>query len=134
MEQLPSDVRVRILMKARNDWPDDFEMQKHTIDSQTEAFHELNRRRILLGDTESVLAVFAFAAANWPDDYEMELHTVNSQIASVREFFAYKNPSIPDEVLQQIRLKAFGEWPDDHDMKLHVLKNQVEAWLAINSL
>lgn len=129
---IPPDVHSRILAKAREEWPDDFEMQKYTLDKQTNAYIELNRFYSGLEPSDFVNGVFSSALAEWPDDYDMQLHTVTKQLDAAVEFFQYEDSHVPKDVLEQIRSKTFAEWPDDYDMQFHTLKKQVAAWLSLN--
>lgn len=134
MSSIPTEIRDRVLSKARADWPTDFEMQKYTIEKQVEAYAELKGLRDRLGENEFAAPIFVFAENGWPDDFEMELHTFKSQLEAGTKFFGYENNDIPADVLEQLKIQAYEEWPDDHEMKLHTLENQVAAWIDINSL
>jgi hypothetical protein len=129
---IPANVHSRILVKVREEWPDDFEMQKHTLDKQVNSYIELGRFYADLEPSDFINGIFSSALAEWPDDYDMQLHTVTKQIDAAVEFFQYENLHIPKDVLELIRSKAFAEWPDDYDMQLYTLKKQASAWLSLN--
>lgn len=98
MTQIPDDVRARVRAKASSDWPDDYEMQKHTLEKQFEAYIELESFRSKFATDEFITSVLSFAAANWPDDYEIELHTFKKQLDAGIAFFEFKAPDVPSDV------------------------------------
>ena len=133
MNTLPNDVKERIRTKAQSEWPSDFEMQRHTIEKQVEAFLELETFKEKFESDEFIGPILKFSNDNWPDDYEMELHTFKKQLEAGFAFFNYEAPDVPKETFEQIKLNAFAEWPEDHEMKLHTLENQLNAWRSLQS-
>jgi hypothetical protein len=135
MSMIPPEIRERVLAKARADWPDDFEMQKHTIETQVAAHAELVELRRTTGFERAINEIFAFAQCTWPDDYDMELHTVQEQREARDAIIdSYRHPQVPSDTLMRIKLNAINEWPDDFSMQLHVIETQTEAFIAINSM
>jgi hypothetical protein len=129
---LPPDIKQQIRLHAESEWPDDFEMQKHVVDSQSDAYWQLQALAVADGDNLIIRQAIAHAASEWIDDFEMQLHTAQNQIASAQAFFSFKLPGVPEQVMDKIRAKAVADWPDDREMQMHTLRNQVEAWLSLN--
>jgi hypothetical protein len=134
MSHVPDAAKAQIRAKAAADWPDDFEMQKYTIEKQVEAYLEMEAFRIKFNTDEFVSPILAFASKNWPGDYEMELHTFEKQLDAGITFFDLKAPDVPTEVFENIKLNAFAEWPDDHEMKLLTLEKQLDAWRSLQDM
>lgn len=65
MAAIPDHVKDRIRAKAQSDWPTDFEMQRHIIDEQVEAYLELKALKKDFASDEVFGAIFSFASASW---------------------------------------------------------------------
>jgi hypothetical protein len=116
---LPPDIKQQIRLHAESEWPDDFEMQKHVVDSQSAAYWQLQALATADGDNLIIKQALTHAAAEWSDDLEMQLHTAQDQIGSAHAFFSFKHPSVPEQVMNKIRAKGAAEWPDDREMQMH---------------
>ena len=127
------DIKDKIKLIAAEKWPNDFQMQLHTINEQLSAYIELQNISTLESN-DFIKPILEFSKKEWPDDYEMQLHTFKEQVNAGIEFFNFKTDLIPQDTLEQIKLNAFSEWPDDHTMKLHSINEQIEAYLKIRSL
>ena len=74
MIEVPSDVKVKIRDKASSEWPDDYEMQKHVLETQIEAYRAVEDLKSRLGTHEIFQIIVDKAVREWPDDFEMQLH------------------------------------------------------------
>src|SRR5690554_3915549 len=83
MAQLPPDIRTRILNAAREEWPDDFEMQKYTLENQTDAYFKLISLYSRVEKTEAMNTLFSRAEKEWEHDYEMRLYEVTNQLEAL---------------------------------------------------
>ena len=77
-----------IRFKAAAEWPDDFEMQRHVIEEQTEAAEKMTHYQQNLDTTNEVVEnCLRKALTEWPDDYEMMLHVLTEQVAAWEELY-----------------------------------------------
>ena len=118
-----------IRRKASSEWPNDFEMQRHVVQRQTQAAEEMVLYQTKLDMQNPVIeACINKALDEWPDDFEMQVHVFRAQMEAAPKFFNFDHPTIPSETLQMIRTKAFSEWEGDFEMILYTLEQQVAAW------
>lgn len=128
-----TDVASIIRQRAMAEWPDDFAMQKHEIEKQTEAAERMQVYREQLDqNNEIVNNCLQRALVEWGDDYSMQLYEFEKQIESATDFFSYENARLPDDVLSGIKQRAFQQWDGDYSMMHYELSNQVEAWLSLH--
>lgn len=130
---IPSDVEKIIRYKAAADWPGDYSMQAHTVNSQREAYAKIvNYESNLDISNEIISSSLAKARADWVDDFEMQVHTFENQMDAAVKFFDYVDAALPSETLEEIRARAFSEWHGDYEMMLHTLEEQIAAWQSLN--
>ena len=130
---IPEHVNIAIRQKASFDWPGDYSMQLHFVESQTQAFMEMSYLQSSMDQTNEVTATcLKKAISDWSDDYEMQLHVFHEQLNSAFAFFEFSNPGMPESVLEGIKIAAFSEWAGDYVMMKHYLEEQTNAWLTLN--
>mgnify|MGYP003483650040 CR=1 FL=1 len=131
---LSADVIGILRSKAARDWPDDFEMQRHLIQHQTEAAEKMSFYLDKLDLENSVTkGCMTKALEEWPGDFEMQVHVFEGQMEAASSFFEFEHAAMPSETLERIKLKAFSEWTGDFEMMLHVLRGQVSAWEELHA-
>jgi hypothetical protein len=85
-QSVPSSVENNIRTNAEQEWPDNYRMQKHTIDNQTEAYKKLENLNSIEGVPDNVLTkIKEKAEAEWGDNYRMRVHTIESQAKAYLE-------------------------------------------------
>jgi hypothetical protein len=85
-QSVPYGVADKIRAKAERDWPNDYRMQKHTIETQTEAYIKLENLTSIQGVPDNILTnIKEKAESDWGDDYRMRVHTIESQANAYRE-------------------------------------------------
>ncbi|KPH77540.1 hypothetical protein [Bosea vaviloviae] len=130
---IPSDVEKIIRHKAAVDWPGDYSMQAHTVQSQRDAYERLAHYEATLDLSNEIISTsFTKARADWVDDYEMQVHTFENQTDAAIKFFDNVDAALPSETLEEIRARAFSEWLGDYEMMLHTLEEQIAAWKSLN--
>ena len=137
MEDIPKRVKESIIRVAKQEWPDDYEMQKYKVNNQIESYRVLQSLRASIDDdTGTFERIFTTAQAEWPDNYEMQLYKVNNQIDALVYILEVDKlfTDVPPQVLHRIKLKALGEWPDNYEMQKYVIDNQVQAWRSLRDL
>ncbi|MCV9940039.1 hypothetical protein OIU35_27105 [Boseaceae bacterium BT-24-1] len=131
---IPADIAQRIKQLAAVEWPNDFAMQVHRIDSQREAYEKIFQYKSKLDlDNEVIKTCFLKAETDWPDDFEMQVHVFDGQINAASEFFEVTIHDIPSDIVEGIRVRSFQEWPGDYEMMLHEFNTQVEAYRALGA-
>lgn len=82
---IPPEVMNAIRIFAEREYPDDFAMQKYTIEEQRESFSAI--QHLSLPDIpKSVFAkIYERAATEYPDDYSMQKYTIEEQVEAYRE-------------------------------------------------
>jgi len=128
-----SELDSRIRKLAEEKWPDDFEMQVHEIELQSEAAAKMSAYIDALDETNEITAIaIQKALGEWPDDFEMQAHVYESQVGAAVDFFEFSDETIPANVLEKVKLRAFQEWPNDYEMMNYTLVNQIDAWRTLN--
>jgi len=74
------EIQREIKERSQKQWPEDYEMQEHTIQEQTQAYHDINNLQSSYLKNEDISRIIGRAIKQWPEDYEMQLHTANEQI------------------------------------------------------
>lgn len=75
-----STIAEAIRVFAKSEWPDDFSMQRHVIEEQTEAYNWLQNfvePRVPPADMDKI---FVKAIEEWPSDFAMQKHVVEEQV------------------------------------------------------
>ncbi len=85
MAQLPLEVKAGIRANAAAQaWPDDFTVQEHVVETQTDAYQQLEGLTGRLARKPVYRRLVSKATEEWPDDFEMRLHTVLEHLAAVK--------------------------------------------------
>lgn len=81
-----SDDENKIIKEnAKNEWPEDYEMQVHYINKQKDALKSLKSHNPTeISDTDFQL-IKRKVKSEWPENYEMQFHNVKKQIAKLIE-------------------------------------------------
>ncbi|TXD38378.1 hypothetical protein FRC98_05670 [Lujinxingia vulgaris] len=139
MAHLPPEIRTHILNAAREAWPDDFEMQKYTLEHQTNAYFKLLSLYSRLEKNETTHAIFSRAEAAWKHDYEMRLYEVTHQLEALEALYTRpdhaspQTPKAPAAIIEAIKIRACTEWPGDYEMQHHTLEGQLEAYRKVEA-
>jgi hypothetical protein len=109
---LPADWSSTAQAKCREEWPTDYQMQKHCIDQQTNAARELSSGAPS-GIEQGVFRIIrGKCAEEWPRDFQMRAHCEKQQYDA---YFAL-NSSKPGD---SVRNACAQEWPNDFQMRQH---------------
>lgn len=79
------DAREKIRKKAKDEWPDDFEMQLNEIEKQENAIKKLLEQIPVDIPKNEFSRIRDKAKREWPDDYEMRVQEEEKQIESYRK-------------------------------------------------
>jgi GYF domain 2 len=82
---IPDDVMQKIRAAAAREYPDDYVMQKYTVEQQCEAFSELRKLRVPNIPPNVFAKMSASAAEEYPDDYVMQKYTIEQQLEAYRD-------------------------------------------------
>lgn len=74
-----------IKIQSEIQWPDDYEMRLHYIESQRLAVNKLKRGKPKDLTEQEYQRIRIRARNDWPEDFEMRLHTEDTQIDSLRK-------------------------------------------------
>lgn len=79
------DAENRIKAKAKEEWPNDYQMQVHEIEKQQAAIQDLKKGKPSDLTNEEFEQIRANAMAYWPNDFQMWLHEEQKQIEGLRK-------------------------------------------------
>lgn len=125
------DFQAIIKEKARIEYPNDFEMQKYTIEQQMKAFRKLKRNRPSDIPEDIFESIRVKAQTEYPDDFEMRKYTEDKQIESFRKLKSIKPIDIPDNIFKIILDKSILEYPTDYEMQEYTINQQIKAYREI---
>lgn len=76
---VPSKIEREIKAAAATEWPDDFRMQKYTVDQQNDAYRKIEAWK---KNTSGSVAkqITEKAVKEWPNDYRMQWYTIEQQV------------------------------------------------------
>lgn len=83
---VPADVKQAIKQRAAAEWPNDYEMQAHTVGQQSEAYVKMAQYAAFDRENEVFVTCFAKARADWPDDYTMQVYTFENKLRPLSHF------------------------------------------------
>ena len=84
-QDVPSYILDKIKQKAEREWPNDYLMQKHTIDTQVKKYIEVENYSDSRIPYDILDSIKEKSMRNWPDDYLMQKHTIDTQVKSYLE-------------------------------------------------
>jgi len=143
IDTIPSLVHRKIRQKAESKWPDDYEMQKYTIENELEAYRSLQNMSYSGVSKKKYLQIRRNAQAKWPDDYEMQKYTIENQLGAYRSLDsngsnsqkANKRPgsNVPSKILNRIQQVAKREYPDSYSVQEMLIKSEIDAYIFIQN-
>ena len=80
VQGIPSEVMASIRIKAENEWPDDFTMQRYEIKQQVRAYRFLAEYQPAGIPPDVFNRIRAKAENEWPDDYTMQRYETKQQV------------------------------------------------------
>ena len=114
-----SEVLEQIMAKAKQDWPNDTEMQNYQYKKQVEAYNKICN---LPNSSNYNAEILTQAQSDWTDDYEMQLYQYNKQLQAYFDVLGLPNTN---NYREEILNKAKKDWPGDYEMQLYQYKKEV---------
>jgi len=122
------EVLKEIMEKAKNDWPNDKDMQDFQYENQVQAYYEILD---LTNTSDYRQEILTKAQEDWPEDYEMQLFQYENQLEA---YHVIQNLPCTSNYRQDILDKSSDDWPRDYEMQLFQYNNQLEAYIEIQNL
>lgn len=83
--EVPENILGIIKKKAGKEWPDDYDMQLHIIQSQSKAYNILRYSPPDDIPSDKFNSIYSKAKKEWPNDFEMQLHIVKEQVQNYKK-------------------------------------------------
>ncbi len=121
--ELDSDkVKAEIMEKAKTKWPEDYVMQEHLLQQETESFNNLSKLTI---DSKVKEDILNKVIQDWPDDYHM-MEFLYKEHLEAYDFVEAIQPANDVEV--KVLEQAKKDWPNDYKMIAFTYKEQLDAY------
>lgn len=111
ISERPKNITSQIIKFAKNEYPNDKDMQKNVLKIQIEGYNYMSKVK----DKQ----IKKIAEKEWPLDYQMQKHVYDRNLES-KVFME----NMSDSELKNLAKK---EWPSDFTMQQHVYEKQLEA-------
>jgi hypothetical protein len=132
MAGMPANVLSQVKAKAAQDFPDDYSTQKYVIQTQEQAYTNIQNYR----DQRVPQTVFAKlkqkAASDFPLDFSTQKYVLDTQCTAYVQVESYSANGIPVDVLGRVMRKATSDFPNDYSTQKYVIDTQVAAYREMN--
>lgn len=81
---IPAEVMEKIRVFAQQEYPDDYSMQKYTIEEQSESFSAIKQLDASNIPADVFNQICQQAAIEYPDDYSMRKYEIEEQVEAYR--------------------------------------------------
>lgn len=126
---VPEEVLNEIVSRAKSEWPDDKEMQKHCISEEKEGYSRL--QCIDFGDLASLKDEFIKSARESFDAWNEVCDSVESELSAYRELVEFSAEGISQEVIDEWKTQGRKEHEGYYAGQLKFLENKARKHASI---
>ncbi|AZT83661.1 hypothetical protein EHN06_08980 [Marinobacter sp. NP-4(2019)] len=126
---IPEKVFKEIVARAKNQWPDDKEMQRYCISEEKEGYNKL--QSIDFGDLENLKDEFIKSALESFEHWTEIFDSVESELSAYREFLAFSADGVAHEVIEEWKAEAKEKYEDYYAGQLEFLENKSQKHASI---
>lgn len=126
---IPNEVLSEIVARAKKEWPDDKEMQKHCITEEKEGYARL--QSIDFGDLENLKDEFIESAIESFDAWNEVCDSIESELSAYRTLLVFSGEWLSQEVIDEWKTQARKEHEGYYAGQLEFLENKVRKHASI---
>lgn len=126
---IPDEVLSEIVARAKNEWPDNKEMQKYCISEEKEGYAKL--QSIDFGDLANLKDEFIESARKSFDAWNEVCDSVESELSAYRDLLAFSAEGLSQEVIDEWKTQAREEHEGYYAGQLEFLEKKVQKHASI---
>ena len=126
---IPEEVLNEIIARAKNEWPDDRQMQKHCISEEKEGHARL--QCIDFGDLLELKDEFIESARESFDAWNEVCDSVESELSAYRELLEFSAEGLSQAIIDEWKTQARKEHEGYYAGQLEFLENKVRKHVSI---
>lgn len=126
---IPDEVLSEIVERAKNEWPDDKEMQKYCISEEKEGYAKL--QSIDFGDLANLKDEFIESARESFDAWNEVCDSVESELSAYRNLLAFSAEGLSQEVIDECKTQAREEHEGYYAGQIEFLEKKVQKYASV---
>lgn len=121
---VPDSILTEIIARARDEWPSDKQMQKHTIMEEKGAYEKL--QSIDFGDLENIKTALIDSAKAIYDEWTLILEAVEAELDACETINTFSVDGISEQIINDWKKEAVNLHEGDYSEQLEYLINKVQ--------
>lgn len=128
---IPEEIFNEIVSRAKSEWPDDKEMQKHCISEEKDGWNNL--QSIAFGDLENIKEELIKTAQESFEDWSEIFDAVDSELSAYRNVLGFSVEGIAQETIDEWKIEAQEEHEGYYAGQLESLENKSRKHASIRA-